>query len=431
VILTDISRKIEANNSLSNIVWNSLQALSVTEAEPACSVNYITTIESIWGSDNFAKLAEGVPSRSVSFTDFDWNALSYCMVSLKWPWRSSTEWGACWSKQWWPTYTHIKPIFHSSCPLNSDWNCQYKLIDDITWDPIYETIYTSTGEFIEANVLEKTLPSYLANEYTCNGTTWIFVTWAGPLFVNNLSPDTAMVTLSYSDGYGMKVGGSTIGGPASYTLERSIPAFWSLTVTRFNLAEPQTYTFTSSTFPDFLYQQTIPILKTASQCDKPWGWDYMDSGDTITAYLSSTIAVGDSCSSEVRTCSSWNLSWSYGFESCGIALSPEEECSTAWWSLVSGVCRFNTSSCPSWWSQNGNWAQYKQVSCQTFEVGWCQYYPNVTIGGVWQNGTPTYLNYTYRSSEYNFATYSFSCTKNTNKKCYRSGVIEKIGCVKN
>jgi hypothetical protein len=46
------------------------------------------------------------------------------------------------------------------------------------------------------------------------------------------------------------------------------------------------------------------------------------SGSTVTAYQSSSVAAGSSCSSQIRTCSDGVLSGSYAFASCSVASAP-------------------------------------------------------------------------------------------------------------
>jgi hypothetical protein len=66
---------------------------------------------------------------------------------------------------------------------------------------------------------------------------------------------------------------------------------------------------TCSNEPTYSYSCTLP------SCSLPWGGT-LAHGSSVTAYSSSSVACGSSCSSQTRTCNSGALSGSYTKESC-------------------------------------------------------------------------------------------------------------------
>ena len=196
--------------------------------------------------------------------DSSGNTVSACNITMRSGWSSTTIWtSACGNIDWGTSFTHMKALYRSDCPLNWEGNCHYKFVDSTSGDDIYEILYTSTWDFIEANVLEDTLPDYLQNEYTCTGVPGLYVTGSGPITVSNWSSSTASVNVSYTDGNGVqiRIGGSTstTNGPTSYSTTRNIPSFASMILTRTNTSLPQTYNLSSTSFPDFEFNETVPL----------------------------------------------------------------------------------------------------------------------------------------------------------------------------
>src|SRR5690606_31847115 len=83
-----------------------------------------------------------------------------------------------------------------------------------------------------------------------------------------------------------------------------------------------------------------------SDCALPWG-GLLANGSSVTAYLSSSVPYGSSCSSQTRTCSSGTLSGSYTHQSCSAL--PPSNCGTPWGGFVShggSVLAYQAASVP-------------------------------------------------------------------------------------
>ena len=63
---------------------------------------------------------------------------------------------------------------------------------------------------------------------------------------------------------------------------------------------------------DWVYQSSTC---SGASCDLPWGGS-IDHGQSVTAYQSSSVACGEGCVSELRSCSYGNLTGSYTNQSC-------------------------------------------------------------------------------------------------------------------
>lgn len=81
-------------------------------------------------------------------------------------------------------------------------------------------------------------------------------------------------------------------------------------------------------------------------CSLPWGGS-VNNGHSVTAYASSTVPYGSSCTSQTRTCSSGTLSGSYTASSCSV--QPPANCSLPWGGSIShnqSVTAYSSSSVP-------------------------------------------------------------------------------------
>jgi hypothetical protein len=102
-------------------------------------------------------------------------------------------------------------------------------------------------------------------------------------------------------------------------------------------------------FPNCSFNYTKPGLS----CSLPWGGT-IQHGGTVTAWLGSSVAYDEQCSSQVRTCQNGILSGSYVNRSC--TQRPAANCSTPWGGLVahgSSVFAYANSSVPAGGSCSG------------------------------------------------------------------------------
>ena len=71
-----------------------------------------------------------------------------------------------------------------------------------------------------------------------------------------------------------------------------------------------------------------------ANCSLPWGGS-VASGSGVTAYQSSTVPYGSTCSSQYRSCSNGSLSGSYQYQSCTV--QPAVDCTgTPWGTVANG-----------------------------------------------------------------------------------------------
>lgn len=95
-------------------------------------------------------------------------------------------------------------------------------------------------------------------------------------------------------------------------------------------------------------------VTTIDLCSLPWGGE-VQSGNVVQAYAVAAPTWPQACSSETRVCQDGSvLSGSFTEQFC---VEPPS-CSEAGGQIINGVCRFNSSSCPSDWSQASGWATY-------------------------------------------------------------------------
>ena len=83
---------------------------------------------------------------------------------------------------------------------------------------------------------------------------------------------------------------------------------------------------------------------TGNTCALPWGGT-LASGQSVTAYSTQTMAYGQTCVSQTRTCTNGVLSGSYTFQNCTV--SPPQDCTTPWGATVANgasVTAYSTSS---------------------------------------------------------------------------------------
>ena len=60
---------------------------------------------------------------------------------------------------------------------------------------------------------------------------------------------------------------------------------------------------------------------SVSSCNLPWGGS-INTGQSVTAYASSSVACGSSCTAQTRTCTNWVLDGSYTNQSCSVWYCP-------------------------------------------------------------------------------------------------------------
>lgn len=90
-------------------------------------------------------------------------------------------------------------------------------------------------------------------------------------------------------------------------------------------------------------------FEVKTSCDLP-RWGSIASGETITAYSTNSVACGESCESEVRSCDAWILSGSFDEWSCSVA-------SCGWWG---GWVRLTRDDCPD----GDNSLSYYDKTCE-------------------------------------------------------------------
>jgi len=75
---------------------------------------------------------------------------------------------------------------------------------------------------------------------------------------------------------------------------------------------------------------SLSDLLNITDCTLNWtiilGWHW------ITVYYKSTVPYWSTCTSQTRTCTNWNLSWTYSYSNCSVlSLANSNDCSTIWW----------------------------------------------------------------------------------------------------
>lgn len=88
------------------------------------------------------------------------------------------------------------------------------------------------------------------------------------------------------------------------------------------------------------YQYSSCSVGSCASCNLPWGGS-ISHGQSVTAYAASSVPCGSSCSSQTRTCNNGSLSGSYQYSSCsvGSCCSPSgTSCNPFSHNCCSGTC---------------------------------------------------------------------------------------------
>ena len=91
------------------------------------------------------------------------------------------------------------------------------------------------------------------------------------------------------------------------------------------------------------YSNASCSVAACASCSLPWGGS-ISHNQSVTAYQSSSVSCGNSCNSQTRTCNNGSLSGSYGNSSCSVAACG---CTLPWGGSISNgqsVTAYQTSS---------------------------------------------------------------------------------------
>ncbi len=91
------------------------------------------------------------------------------------------------------------------------------------------------------------------------------------------------------------------------------------------------------------YSNASCSVSACASCSLPWGGS-INHNQSVTAYQSSSVSCGSSCNSQTRTCNNGSLSGSYGNSSCSVGACG---CSLPWGGSISNgqsVTAYQTSS---------------------------------------------------------------------------------------
>lgn len=92
-------------------------------------------------------------------------------------------------------------------------------------------------------------------------------------------------------------------------------------------------------------------------CSLPWGWT-IANWSYVTAYQSSSVACGSTCTSQIRTCNAWVLNWSYTFWICSPSCTTPGGGSSWWGGSSTPTCTFVDLMCVS-----GTYQKKPGVNC--------------------------------------------------------------------
>ncbi len=263
----------------------------------------------------------------------------------------------------------------------TSWLCTYNCNINYTWNGsacIANTQVVSCGWSIAWNATATTSTTYTQ--------TWNWSSWF-PTYFWNISQSTC--------GYNCNLN-YTWNGSSCIANTKSATCWWSIV---WNATATTSSTYTqiwnwSSWFPTYFwnisqstcdYNCNIWYIWNGSSCVVatcilPWWWTIANWA-SVTAYSTTSVACGNSCSSysQTRTCTTnWVLSWTntYTNQSCSVAACPVN-CSywySQWW--CSSTCWWwsyyrylNITKYPSWWwtACPGSQGQYMWAwwSCNT------------------------------------------------------------------
>ncbi|MBP9779978.1 hypothetical protein KBD33_05155, partial [Candidatus Gracilibacteria bacterium] len=140
-------------------------------------------------------------------------------------------------------------------------------------------------------------------------------------------------------------------GGAAIAHGSSITAYASSSVACGNTCSSQTRTCNDGSL-NGSYTNSSCSVATCASCSSPWGGAAIAHGSSITAYASSSVACGNTCSSQTRTCNDGSLGGSFTRSSCNV-----DSCTTSGpytlgsWGSCTGPCGTN------------NGTQSRTVSC--------------------------------------------------------------------
>ena len=107
-------------------------------------------------------------------------------------------------------------------------------------------------------------------------------------------------------------------GAAPIAHGSSVTAYQASSVPCGNSCVSQVRTCNNGILSGSFTSSTCSVQGCAAPCALPWGGTIPD-GASVTAYASSSVACGATCSSQVRTCSNGSLSGSFGNMTCAPA----------------------------------------------------------------------------------------------------------------
>jgi hypothetical protein len=153
-------------------------------------------------------------------------------------------------------------------------------------------------------------------------------------------------------------GSCSVGAPASCTFNgqtiadsQSVTAYQSSGVPYGQSCASQTRTCSNGSLSGS-YQYSSCSVGAPASCNVPWGGS-ISSGQSITAYQSTSVPYGSSCTSQTRSCSNGSLSGSYQYQSCSV--QAPASCSLPWGGTIGNgqsVTAYDSSSEPSYGSCN-------------------------------------------------------------------------------
>jgi hypothetical protein len=183
----------------------------------------------------------------------------------------------------------------------------------------------------------------------------------------------------------------TVGGPCFCTLPwggniangASVTAYLASSVACGSTCTFQTRTCATGVLSGSYTYSSCSVAACPLSCNLPWGGT-IDSGQSITAYLASSVAYGSTCSSQTRTCTNGVLSGTYTYSNCTIG--GPCSCTLPWGGTIDSgqsvtayltssvacdsTCTFQTRTC-----SNGVLSgSYNSSSCYVQNCSDCDYY---------------------------------------------------------
>lgn len=204
----------------------------------------------------------------------------------------------------------------------------------------------------------------------------------------------------------------TVGQPANCTFNgttvnsgTSITAYQSGTVTSPATCQSETRTCTNGTLDGSFQFASCTVGGT--NCTAPWGGS-VSSGTSITAFQAASVAYGNTCVSENRTCTNGTLSGSYTNQTCTVGSPANCTFNGNTVNHGSSVTAYQTASVTY-----PNTCQSEQRTCT-----------NGTLSGTYTNASctaPTTCSSTVSGSKQGGATYTMSINGNSAIDCSISG----------